>query len=339
MKMRVLSVGCAVLLLVSAGIPARERNNDFYDDSPTRKLMGNVFVEVTGEVVKPGTVNLASLPVRSVIVREAVSEEEGSRFVGSYRYDGASLFDILKGFEVKKRNQEEFGSVIDMMVVVENKNHEKMVFSWGEIYYPNTHHRIIMATHVSRIVPSKTKEQWPLPKKVRMVCANDLISDRNLSDPVRITVMSSPLSFPVRKGMNPVYSEKVLLLNGKEPAGELTDLAKWGPELSYPAVFYGRGRGFHGIQYFRGKPLRKILAELFPVTRERIRQGYFVVSAMDGYRIVLGYSELMNRNDQCDFLIVDMKKKNKGRFRFFPAPDFFSDRAVFAVKSIHFMMI
>jgi abortive infection bacteriophage resistance protein len=69
------------------------------------------------EVAAPGAVSLESLPRRSLIVREARMGKEGLAFVGSYRYDGYSLFDILKEKAVAKKNTAEFRSVIDLLVV------------------------------------------------------------------------------------------------------------------------------------------------------------------------------------------------------------------------------
>jgi hypothetical protein len=56
----------------------------------------------------------------------------------------------------------------------------------------------------------------------------------------------------------------------------------------------------------------------------------------DGYRSVFSYSEIVNRNDQSEILLVPCKEeKDGGKFRIFPSCDFFSDRAVKAVSEIH----
>ena len=49
-------------------------------------------------------------------------------------------------------------------------------------------------------------------------------------------------------------------------------------------------------------------------------------------------SELFNRNDQAEFLLLDHGDgSDGGRFAIFPAPDFFSDRALKAVSAIHIL--
>ena len=45
-----------------------------------------------------------------------------------------------------------------------------------------------------------------------MVAGNDLVTERNISDPVKITVKSIRKSFKVVKGMSPMYSKEIKLL-------------------------------------------------------------------------------------------------------------------------------
>ena len=206
------------LLALASFLPAQE-NNDFYDNEPFIDLpLGTI--EVAGEVVQAGKVDLAALPLRMVMVREARMENGKPAFVGSYVFQGYSLFDILRERVVKKKNEKEFRSIIDLFVVVENKKGEKVVFSWGEIFYPTAPHRVLVAVKAARIVPSLTKERWPLPTAGRIVAANDLVSERNLDDPVRITVLSAPLSFAVEKGKSPLFSASVRIVDHGREVGK-----------------------------------------------------------------------------------------------------------------------
>jgi hypothetical protein len=57
----------------------------------------------------------------------------------------------------------------------------------------------------------------------------------------------------------------------------------------------------------------------------------------DGYHCAVSYSELFNRNDQQEFLLIKTNhEEDGGLFRMFAAADFFSDRAIKAVSEIHF---
>ncbi len=324
-----------VLLAMALSCPAQE-NNDFYDNTPVKNLAGTLSVEVLGEVAEPGPVDLSSLPRRSLIVREARTEKEGLAFVGSYRYDGYSLFDILKEKAVAKKNRAELSSVIDLLVAVENAQGDKVVLSWGEIYYPTALHRVLIADRVAPIIPTKTLENWPLPGAMRLVCGNDLISERVLESPTRITVFSAPVAVPGEKGQKPLYAPEIKVIG---PDGKAGKFAAAATELRvFPAVFYGRGKGFHGIQRFRGQLLGEALKKHVALDPETLRCGYLVVASVDGYRVALSFSELFNRNDQCEFLLVDRGKgADGGRWSIFSAPDFFSDRAVKAVSAIHIL--
>jgi len=175
---------------VIPAIDAGDLNNNFYDNTETYKLSGGE-IEVAGEVENPGKVDLSKLLKNSVIVKETLLKEDGSdAFTGAYRYDGYSLFDILCDRIVRKKNAAEFKPIIDLYVEIENSEGDKVILSWGEIYYPNSLHKCIIATDVARIVPSKSKDLWPLPTERKLVVGNDLITERNISNPVKITVRS-----------------------------------------------------------------------------------------------------------------------------------------------------
>ncbi len=315
-----------------------QENNDFYDNTPEKILPGTLKIEVVGEVADPGFVDLGTLPRHSLIVREARLEKGAVAFIGSYRYDGYSLFDILKEKIVAKKNQAEFRSVIDLLLAVENAKGEKVILSWGEIYYPAALQRILIADRVAPIIPSLTKENWPLADKMKLVCGNDLLSERNIEAPVRITVFSAPLSFPGKKGQKPLYSATFQVIRSGGQAGAFNAAQPDGELRVYPAIFYGRGKGFHGTQYFNGRPLKDALNGFVAMDSDTLRRGYLVAASIDGYRIAMSCSELFNRNDQAEFLLIDRgSDQDGGRFSIFPAADFFSDRAVKAVSIIHFL--
>ena len=314
-----------------------DRNNNFYDNEETHSLkICDLWVE--GEVENPGKVDLSLLKKRSVIVKETLLNETGfDSFVGAYRYDGYSLFDILQDRIVKKKNSAEFRPVIDLYVEIENANGEKVVVSWGEIFYPNFLHNIIVATDVMRIVHSRTKDLWPLPSESRLVVATDLVSERNISSPSKITVRSCPQSFPVNREINPLFSDSVCFYVDHKHIFTLKDPPPGLQTETLHTIFYGKGRGIHSTQPFSGIYLKELLKKEIPPGRGYLRTGLLVIAGKDGYRSVFSYSEIMNRNDQAEILLVPCpEEKDGGRFRIFPSCDFFSDRAVKAVSGIYF---
>jgi hypothetical protein len=320
---------------VKQPIDTAEMTNNFYDNTETINLPLNDLM-IEGEIANPGMVDFSQMPVHSVIVKETLLDSAGGdRFIGAYRYDGYSLFDILEKRVLQKINKDEFAPIIDLFVEIQNATGEKVVFSWGEIYYPNNLHRIIIATGVSRIVPSKTKELWPLPGTSKIVAGNDLVTERNISGPVKITVRSIRKSFPVTKGMSPMYSADLKLFQADDEV-PLRAAFNEKAAVTFNTIFYGRGRGIHSTSPFTGFMLKDLLSSYCPVNRLNLQSGMLCLVGKDGYRCAVSYSELFNRNDQQEFLLIKTKPgEDGGLFRIFPACDFFSDRAIKSLSEIH----
>lgn len=317
-------------------IDSTDMTNNFYDNTETFLLPLKELI-IDGEIANPGKVDFSTLQKHSVIVKETLLDSsENDRFAGAFRYDGYSLFDILEKKVIKKANAGEFSQVIDIYVEIENDKGEKVVFSWGEIYYPNNLHKIIIASNVSRIVPSRTKELWTLPESSKLVAASDLVTERNISNPVRITVKSYPKSFTTIKGLSPMYSEKILLFNGNEQISEWAAIPETIKNETFNTIFYGRGKGIHSTTPFTGVMLKELLLKYYPVSRKNLRSGIMCITGKDGYRCVLSYSEIFNRSDQQEFLLIKTASgEDGGLYRMFAACDFFSDRAIKSVSEIH----
>jgi hypothetical protein len=321
-------------------IDTTDMTNNFYDNVETYKLpVKELFID--GEITNPGKVDFSVLPLHSVIVKETLLDSAGGdRFVGAYRYDGYSLFDILDKRILKKANITEFKPIIDIYVEVENDKGEKAVFSWGEIYYPNNLHKILIASGVSRIVPSKTKELWPLPVESKIVAASDLVTERNISSPVRITVKSYHHSFAVNQGMAPLYSSQIDVFSSDRKAEPIKTLPVILHNDTFNTIFYGRGKGIHSTTPFTGVLLKDLLLKDFPITGSNLKSGLICIAGKDGYRCALSYSELFNRNDQQEFMVIKTNaNEDGGLFRIFSAADFFSDRAIKSVSEIRLDVI
>jgi hypothetical protein len=189
---------------------------------------------------------------------------------------------------------------------------------------------------VARIVPSKTKDLWPLPAESKIIAGNDLITDRNISNPVRIEIKSYPRTFNVTKGLSPKFEKDFNLFSGDN---KIATIATEGEKenITYNTVFYGRGKGIHSTSPFSGTLLKNALAKYYSFDSKNLKTGLVCLAGMDGYRCVLSYSELFNRNDQQEFLLIRTKPgEDGGLFRVFAACDFFSDRAVKSLAGIYF---
>lgn len=318
----------------SISVDSVDRTNNFYDNEETFPLKMS-SLEITGEVQNPGMVDLSKYPIHTLIVKETLPGDPDNKFVGAYRYDGYSLFDILNEVVLAKKNQEAFPPIIDLYVVIENEAGEKCVISWGEIYYPNHLHEIIIAKSVMRIVPSKTHELWPLPENSKVVVGTDLLTSRNIEKPVKITVKSAVCDLEINKGMQPLFAPKVDVV--MDNAVKLTLASQPGniPSITYETTFYGRGRGIHSTTPFTGFMVKNLLNDLVKTNASSIQKSYLIVGAADGYRAVFTWSEIFNRNDQAELLMIyDPENRDGGAFRLFPAGDFFSDRAIKSVSSV-----
>jgi hypothetical protein len=315
-------------------IDSSDMTNNFYDNSETFSLPVRELV-IEGEIANPGKVDFAALPLHSLIVKETLLDSAGGdRFVGAYRYDGYSLFDILDKRILKKENSAEFNPIIDVYIEIENAKGEKVVFSWGEIYYPTSLHKILIAANVSRIVPSKTKDLWPLPVSSKIVAGSDLITERNISDPVKITVKSFRKSFPAVKGLSPMFSSDFKLFKNDKQLSVIAPSDDKGI-VTFNTVFYGRGKGIHSTSPFPGLFLKDLLVKYYPVSRSALQEGILCIAGKDGYRCAVSYSELFNRNDQQEFLLVKSEPgEDGGLYRVLAACDFFSDRAIKSVSEI-----
>jgi len=335
---KILIINLITIMLSPIAPLSAQQTNDFYDDAETYDLKGKTSIEIAGEISNPGFTDITQLELRSLVIKEAVAKADSNRFIGAYRYDGYSLYDILNPFILQKKNEAEFPPIIDLYVEVLDDRGNSVVLSWGEIYYPVHRHEIIIATKVARIVPSKTKDLWPLPAEVKLVVGQDLITERNISNPVKIIVHSASLKFPINRDLTPLYSEKILLFNDREKVNEILFPQKGLEKLTYESIFYGRGRGIHSTTPFNGYLLKEVLSPYYESSVERLREAYFVIAAADGYRCVYTYSEIFNRNDQAEVLLIyDPENQDGGAYRTFPAGDFFSDRAIKAVSEIHLM--
>jgi hypothetical protein len=189
---------------------------------------------------------------------------------------------------------------------------------------------------VSRIVPSKTKELWPLSLESKIVAASDLVTERNITSPIRITVKSYPHSFNVHQGMAPMYSSGINIFSSSRQAGKIEVLSEKLPNTTFNTIFYGRGKGIHSTTPFNGILLKDLLLKNYPLNRENLKSGIMCIVGKDGYRCAVSYSELFNRNDQQEFMVIKTgDKEDGGLFRIFAASDFFSDRAIKSVSEIH----
>ncbi len=338
--MKQLFLSLSIILAISVGTVVAQTwdktdfTNDFYDNAQQFDLKGAQSINVMGEISNPFILKLGDFPTHSIMVKETDFNDDEISFHGSYTYEGVSLYDLLNEMHLAKKNEKEFLPIIDLYIEVSNNKGDKASISWGEVYYPVNRHQIMIATKVSRIVPSKTNELWALPANVKLIVGTDLVTCRNIENPTKIEIKSLNCDYVVNREIK-MWSKKINILDGDKVVQTLSELPKDLPAEHFFQVFYGRGRGIHGITDFRGAHLKDLLQPHFKPSYENYQNGMFVIAAVDGYRTAYTYSEIMNRNDNSEVMILDnLDYENRGKFTVIPAADFFSDRAVMAITEI-----
>jgi hypothetical protein len=307
--------------------------NSMFDDSDLKSLTVK-SITVQGEVQDPGQVDLSALPLRSVAIKEVGLDNGQHAFKGAYFVSGYSLFDILNSKKVKKAAENTFGPPVDLYAIVENDKGEKAVFSWGEIYYRNSFD-ILITRNIQAINPARAKTVWPLPDVPRLICAEDLLNVRYISNPTRITVKSFHGAVPKDKPQD-ITAPEVRVVS-KVGTFTIKDVAASAEKRTYTDIGYGHGMGFKGVQSVSGYLLKDLIAANFKLSPEALAKWIVVASAKDGYRSVISLSELMNRSDNQDIILIEKKEPGAGRYMLYPVGDYFADRDVRAVEKIELL--
>jgi len=132
-----------------------------------------------------------------------------------------------------------------------------------------------------------------------------------------------------------MYSKDFGLFDGEKKMAQILPVVDK-DKTTFNTIFYGRGKGIHSTSPFTGLMLKDVIGKYYPFDRLNIQQGILCLAGKDGYRCAVSYSELFNRNDQQEFLLIRTKPdEDGGLFRIFSAADFFSDRAIKSVSEIH----
>ncbi len=316
-------------------------NNDPFDNERAVKLDGKMPY-VSGELLNPGQAYVHELEERSVVVKEYFPRRKGRdpEFQGAFQYKGYSLSDIIKDYIVSKNNKGEFGLNTDLYVIVENDKGESAVFSWGELFYTNHNHDIILATHVQPVFPTASDDEWPLPDDIRLVASNDMVSVRNIDKPSKIIIRSFPRSFPGNKGLRPLFSPEIEI-NSPGNKKSVIDNAETESDifLSHDLVFFGTHKGIKGPRRYTGVPLSEILRDKYDFSDQDLAKGLIAIGAKDAYRVVFSFSEVMNRSDMAEVMLLDEGDDEDGRFQVHPGADFFADRHLKGAKLAYIFFI
>lgn len=311
-------------------------SNNYFNREAYTTLPGPKKLIIDGEVERPVEVKLSKLPLRTVTVKEATYCTDGDSiaFLGTFRYEGYALCDILSSLKVDKASKEDLWPPIDLYIEVRNDAGDKAVFSWGEIFYSANMYGIVIAKRVTRVIPGKTGELWNLPGEMKVIAASDLISVRNIPKPTHITVHSLKGNYIVNRAPEVLENDPgrlVVQTSSKDTAAILTTLHKDLPVVSYPVLFYGNSTGYKGVREFSGQMLSRVIAPWFPPNDyQTVQTGMLSIAGVDGFRAAFSVSEIVNRNDHKEILL----RQDGVSFAIYTACDAFADRSIKGLSEI-----
>ncbi|MBI3125026.1 MAG: hypothetical protein HYZ10_11540 [Ignavibacteriales bacterium] len=327
------------IALITFQLIAQDRNESspsFFDDSEIREYsLKSILVE--GEVENPGAVDLPLLPVNGFPAKDVSYGKDKNKFIGSYFFSGYSLFDIINQKKVKKANEAEFKPAVDLYVVVENDKGDKAVFSWGELFYAKDNFRTVITKSVRAINPSKMKMKWSLPEAPLLICGNDAFDFRFVSNPTKITVKSFVGTYS-KERIKEIYTPEftVTSSSGNIVVKDISGIEK----RKFRGLGYGHGMGWKGVDEVEGFVFKDVLKNYITLDEKQIASTVICVSAKDGYRATFSLSEIVNRNDMNDFLLVEKNGSlEEGRYNLFATPDFFVDRNVRSVEKMEMLNV
>jgi molybdate/tungstate transport system substrate-binding protein len=309
--------------------------NNYFNRESSHPLDFPDKIPVTGEVEKDEVVEMKSLPWRSVAVKEAVISGDSLSFKGAYRYDGYALCDILSNVKVDKWKKEEFYPPVDLYVEVWNDKGEVAVFSWGELFYSADPYNIIIAKNVTRVIPGKTKEMWKLPVGAKLVAGGDRYSERNILNPSKIVIRSLRGDFKVDRDPEVFISNHLEIRVGDSIGVKYDSIPRFYSVESKKTLFYGQSMGYKGEKTFKGVSIASLIDKYIPATAANLRGGIVCIEATDGYRAAFSLSELINRADFKEPLVMSGgEEKGRQGFSLFCPGDMFADRAIKSVNRI-----
>jgi hypothetical protein len=321
------------------------QNLSNFDDHEFRELKKSE-IRIFGEVKEETLIDTKNLPLYYCNVRQGgfanerlEPQKDTCSFRGAYRFAGYALQDLLKTIQLKKATQNEFRPIIDCYLIIRNDKGESAVFSWGEVFFASDPGKIILATHVASILPTKKTYSQPELENYQIVVANDHYSFRNIEEPTSIEIVSFKNIFPGKKGQENIGSPSIALhIGGK--VYKIDSNPVDGNKTSYVTNFYGLHMGFRSFKEFSGYYVKDYLGKYLSLTKENIQHGIFAFAAADAYRATFSFSELFNRTDFNNAILVDYKgDTEKGRYTIHPPYDFFADRTIRAVNLIYFDLI
>jgi hypothetical protein len=339
------------LLLISAcsGTPTRP-DAPAAPEGTSASGTGPILVRVTGLVRKTLELSRADLERREGVTARLNDVRADGTYRGVFVHRGVPLRTLLEeaGIEAKGRV---FDKDLDLAVVVRGQGDERVVLSWGELFYRNPA-EVLLAFRSEPLMPHKSCDKchepevyrpWldllertvPIPK---LIVSHDGHGDRAIEGVTSVEVvdLGAGCGISVSKAERPsdIRAEAIEIHRDGAPVVTVSDLDGL-PRREAAVAQAGDGTGFHGIRRFEGASLAAVLQRA-GLTADPAQA--FLLSARDGYRVLLAAGEVFLAPAGREILLADRRDgeplTDAGRFTLVPVDDQSADRWLKAVARI-----
>jgi hypothetical protein len=308
-------------------------------------------LEIAGLVKTKTSFTVGDLRRMEPVSARANEVHRNGEFFGSYTVRGVPLRTLLDVAVVQK-GASAFDKPLDLAIVLKGASGKRAVVSWGEVYYRNAS-EVIVAFESKPVMPHKPCERCHGPEVFgsrleilkreldfpKLVATRDLWGDRFVEGISTIEVVEplpgDPAGRPVkREGHEKIWSDAVSIAVPEKPPVAVSSLDGY-TRVAVDAIMAGDGIGFHGTRRFEGASLSEVLEKAGiapdPATA-------FLLTAPDGYRVLLSSSEVFDAPAAAPIILADKEGGNAiddgGRFHLVLPADHAADRWLKSVSRI-----
>lgn len=306
-------------------------------------------LSITGAVTHPLQVTLEDMQRYQTIQIQLNEVLADSSFHGVFTYQGVPLKTLLELADIAKGDSG-FPSLIDLAILVRNKQGDRVTLSWGEVFCKNPS-EFMVATSAVPVKPFKDctgcharnefkprLEQYErTPMLPKLVIAGDMYTDRCLEDISTLEIIHLRPGMATQK-LPELFSPAIRVKGSVKKEMTIKKLSSF-PELTIPCM-HGDCRGYHGIQTYSGAALKDIMRR---ASMQPDLNSVLLISAPDGYRALVSYGELFLARGGERIMIADQLNGSPlatgGRFYLVFPDDLTFERRVDAVAEIKVLRV
>ena len=307
------------------------------EDHPVMRISGAVKHSL--ELTLKDLTRFESVNVR---LNEVTRDKQ---FHGAFSYTGVPLRTLLE-IAVIDKGKTEFSKPIDLAIIIENRQGEKVALSWGEIFYQNAAdilvaytalpvmpHKSCQRCHKPEIYEQRLSEMNRQVKLPKLVVTDDFYADRCIEEITTITVIDLQSHREVQNNKE-LFSSQVTISGDGIQTSSIKDVSSFHRE-KLTVKMIGDGKGYHGLRNVEGALLSDILMK---AGIKHDLDSVVLISAPDGYRTLLSYGELFLALQGNPILLADRMNQEpiekNGRLILITPEDLSADRWVKAVDKI-----